>query len=147
VAFERIVTGLRFKHVSGPSGKNGFEYLGFRFDGRRVFVRDGTISRFYRKVSASCRREAFRHAQKHPDKIVDQLLESYNFTLLSQRFFRVKRCDLSSYDYGTWTFYSYLKRASARFADRGQPIMNQAQSFRDFMQSRFRVALEDALNA
>ena len=146
VAFNKNGASLQYSHVSGPSGKNGFEYLGFRYDGKQVYVRDGTISRLYRKVSVACRREAFFYAEKNPNKSVDQLVDSYNFTLLSQRFFKVKRCDLSSEDYGTWTFYSYLKRASARFGDRGNPIMKQARSFRGLMQSRFREALEDVRN-
>lgn len=35
VGFERSGDDLNFEHIRGPQGKNGFEYLGFRFDGKK----------------------------------------------------------------------------------------------------------------
>ena len=55
VRFRRQRSELEFEHVRGPQGKNGFEYLGFRFDGKLVYVRDSTISRLYRKVALSAK--------------------------------------------------------------------------------------------
>ncbi len=58
--FERTTSGLNFHHLKQhpeETAKNGFEYLGFRYDGRRVYVRDSTISRFYGKVAGAAKRD------------------------------------------------------------------------------------------
>ncbi len=47
---------LAFELIDGMQGRNGLEYLGFRFDGRRVYLRDSTLSGFYRKMGWKARR-------------------------------------------------------------------------------------------
>ena len=71
VRFTRAPDGLSFEHIRGPQGKNGLEYLGFRFDGRQVYVRDSTISRLYRKVARAAKGVARGFAAAHPDKSAD----------------------------------------------------------------------------
>lgn len=137
---------LKFKHIEGPQGKNGLEYLGFCFDGKRVRVRNSTISRFYRKVAIAARKEAFRHKQNSGLTDVQDLLDSFNFSLLSQRFTRVKRTAFLSDDVRTWTFWTYLKRAAKAFGDDGQEILKQASGYRRFVSLRVEQALIDALS-
>ncbi|MEM1005463.1 MAG: hypothetical protein AAGK26_08780, partial [Pseudomonadota bacterium] len=115
------VSLIRFQHVRGPQGKNGFEYLGFRFDGRRVYVRDSTISRLYRKVALSAKGVARGFANAHPKLNVSEILATFNYSDFSQHFSRVHPDELSPDGYGTWTFYSYPKRASETFGERGAP--------------------------
>ena len=50
IKYEPKIDGfLDYKFIDGSQGKNGLEYLGFRYDGKRVYLRDSTVSGFYRK--------------------------------------------------------------------------------------------------
>ncbi|MEM8590049.1 MAG: reverse transcriptase domain-containing protein [Pseudomonadota bacterium] len=137
--------GLIFEHVRGPQGKNGLEYLGFRFDGESVFVRDSTISRLYRKVALSAKAVARGFAAAHPDLNASEILSRFNYSEFSQRFSRVDPDALSPDDYGTWTFYSYLKRASEIFGSQGAPILPQARNFNRIMKERIATAMVRAV--
>lgn len=141
--FERTVGGLNFRHLKqhpDEAAKNGFEYLGFRYDGRQVYVRDSTISRFYGKVADAARRDGRRHVNNNPTMDVAALIGTFNFPLFSQRFSRVKKSNLTS-DYRSWTFYSYLKRSAGAFSPKGQPILGQARGFNEFMYERMKMAI------
>jgi len=143
IQFVRTEGGLNFEHIKqrcDEPAKNGFEYLGFRYDGRKVYIRDSTISRFYGKVSSGAKQAAAQHAQNHPTRRADELINNFNFSLFSQRFSKVKKEDLSS-DYKSWTFHSYLKRAVAAFGPKGDRIMGQARGFENFMRIRVTMAL------
>ena len=145
VRFCRSGKELAFEHLKGPQGKHGFEYLGFRFDGKSVYVRDSTISRLYRKVALSAKGVARGFANAHPDMNASEILASFNYSNFSQRFSRVHPDELSPDDYGTWTFYSYLKRASETFGDRGRPILPQARNFNKIMKERIAAAMVRAV--
>lgn len=145
VRYEKAAVGQEFEHLDGPQGANGLEYLGFRFDGKKVYVRDSTISRLYRKVAMSAKGVARGFANAHPDKDADEILASFNYSNFSQRFSRVHPDALSPDDYGTWTFYSYLKRASETFSKRGTPILPQARNFNTIMKRRIAEAMGRAV--
>jgi Reverse transcriptase (RNA-dependent DNA polymerase) len=145
VRFSRAGENLTFDHVKGPQGKNGFEYLGFRFDGKFVYVRDSTISRLYRKVALSAKGVARGFANAHPQLDASEILASFNYSEFSQRFSRVHPDELSPDDYGTWTFYSYLKRASETFGKMGTPILPQARNFKKIMKERIARAMVRAV--
>ena len=141
--FQRAPAGLQFQHLkqrSDEAAKNGFEYLGFRYDGRRVYVRDSTISRFYRKVAGAAKRDGRRHVENNPTLDAGALIGDFDFPLFSQRFSKVKKENLTS-DYRSWTFYSYLKRSAEAFGPKGDRILRQARGFDDFMRERVRLAI------
>ncbi|WP_160166767.1 reverse transcriptase domain-containing protein [Caenispirillum salinarum] len=143
VQFRRDGPSLRHEHIYGPQGRNGLEYLGFRYDGKRVYIRDSTISRLYRKVSIAAKREAARHVRDNKSLGLKELKDSFNYSLLSQRFARVQKEHLSS-DYRSWTFYTYLKRASATFGRKGNRILGQARRFDALMRLRVNAAIDKA---
>ena len=143
VGFRRQAEGLEYEHLEGPQGRGGFEYLGFRFDGKRVYVRESTISGVYRKIAGGAKSAANRHTAAHPNKNAKQLAESFNYSRFSQKYGRVDKYDPT--DYRKWTFYSYLKRASSTFGDRGDRILKQMQGFKGFMQDRVRAYIERAV--
>lgn len=145
VGFQKTDARLEFSHIRGLQGVNGFEYLGFRYDGRFVYVRDSTISRLYRKVSMTAKGIASGFAAAHPEMSAYDILNSYNYSNFSQRFSRVDDEKLSSDDYSTWTFYSYLKRASETFGQKGIKIMPQARNFKKFMRHRLSMAMVRAV--
>lgn len=146
VQFTRSSGVLDFQHIEGPQGKNGLEYLGFCFDGKQVRVRNSTISRFYRKVAIAAKKEAFQHAHNSKLNDAQKLLDSFNFSLLSQRFTRVKRTDFLSDDVRTWTFWTYLKRAAKAFGADGNEILKQASGYRTFVRKRVEQALIKAIS-
>lgn len=145
VRFYRDGTDLSYSHICGRQGKNGFEYLGFRFDGKKVYVRDSTLSRLYRKVSESAKGVARGFVYSHNDKNVSEILSAFNYSKFTQRFSRVHPDGLSPEDYGTWTFYSYLKRASEIFGPRGDRIMSQASNCKRIMKDRVDKAMRAAV--
>lgn len=141
--FCRTPVGLHFQHLPQhpeEPAKNGFEYLGFRYDGRRVYVRDSTISRFYSKVAGAAKRDARRHVENNPTLDAGELIGTFDFPLFSQRFSKVKKSNLTS-DYRSWTFYSYLKRSAEAFGPKGDRILRQSRGFDDFMRCRVRDAI------
>jgi hypothetical protein len=148
VGFVKKSDKLEFEHLGGPQGKNGFEYLGFRFDGTNVYLRDSTLSRLYRKVSASAKGVARSHALAPANKgqSAENIMKTFNFSNFSQRFSRVLPEKLVSDDYGTWTFYSYLKRSSKTFGTRGRFIIPQARNFNKIMKARIRDAMVKAVD-
>lgn len=147
VSFATKNDEVQFSHVRGPQGKNGFEYLGFRFDGAHVYLRDSTLSRLYRKVSSSAKGVARSHALAPLNKgrSANDIMKTFNFSNFSQRFSRVLPEKLLADDYGTWTFYSYLKRSSKTFGNRGQFIIPQARNFNKIMKARIREAMVKAV--
>ncbi|MEH6521187.1 reverse transcriptase domain-containing protein [Sulfitobacter sp.] len=147
VGFVRKNNELQFSHLRGPQGKNGFEYLGFRFDGVNVYLRDSTLSRLYRKVSSSAKGIARSHALApvNKEKSAEKIMSTFNFSNFSQRFSRVLPEKLLADDYGTWTFYSYLKRSSQTFGSRGRFIIPQARNFNKIMKARMAEAMVKAV--
>ncbi|SFJ23208.1 reverse transcriptase domain-containing protein [Albimonas pacifica] len=142
--FVRTPDGLQFQHLAqhpDEAAKNGFEYLGFRYDGCQVFVRDSTMSRFYGKVAVAAKRDARRHFEANPALDPATLVASFNYSLFSERFSRVKKSNLTG-DYRSWTFYSYLKRSARTFGPKGVRILHQARNFDDFMRLRVANAIE-----
>ena len=118
----------KFNHIRGAQGKNGLEYLGFRYDGIKVFIRDKTISSFYRKISCSVSSSVDKHISNNPGKNADELIKCFKYSDFYRRFLRVKKDDFISDDYKTWSFWTYLKRAEKIFGDRGSPIFEQVSN-------------------
>lgn len=112
-----------FTHICGR-GLNGLEYLGFRFDGRRVYLRDSTVSNLKRKMTYSARIRARRHKTRYSDRSKLDLIKSFNFDDLFQNFMRVEDFDKSK-SVKNWTFWTYASRASESFGDMGRPILKQ----------------------
>lgn len=112
-----------FEHVKG-SGKNGLEYLGFRFDGRFVYLRDSTLSNLRRKLTYSARINGASHRRRYSDRTPNELIETFNFDAFFQNFMRVEEFD-SSRSVKSWTFWTYARRAVDAFANRGAPIIKQ----------------------
>jgi hypothetical protein len=132
------------KLVDGTQGKNGLEYLGFRFDGRHAYIRDSTLSNLYRKVSRNAYREAHVLIRRYPGKTEAQLRSLYNIEDLVQRFGRAE--DYDGDDYRKWTFWTYAKRASAIFGPLGRPILKQLKKHRDHTKASFDYALTKILS-
>jgi hypothetical protein len=136
---------LSFNLINGKQGKNGLEYLGFRFDGRKVYLRDSTLSGFYRKVTFALRHEVRAFVARYPGKDIEFLLTNFKVEEFFSRFGRVEDFDLNS-DYQDWTFWTYARRAAEEFGRPGQPIYRQMRRYRSVVSERLRLEFVKALS-
>lgn len=113
----------RFAHICGK-GANGLEYLGFRFDGQKVFIRDSTLSNLKRKMTFSAKIKAQRHKSRYSNRSSVDLINSFNFDDLFQSFMKVEDFDKNR-SVKSWTFWTYARRASSSFGSMGRPILKQ----------------------
>jgi hypothetical protein len=139
--------GLNFRRVLGNSGqgKNGLEYLGFRFDGKNVYIRDSTLSNLWRKVTRKAMKEAVVAARRYPDKSSDEIRKLINYEKLVKEFGRVEDFEEKSDDVRSWTFWTYANRAQEVFGDLGKPIAGQLRRHKAVIKQKVRVALDRAV--
>jgi len=136
-------SSLCYRHVSGEGGRNGLEYLGFRFDGQNVFIRDKTLSSYYRKIAFYTRRSARAFVKRYPGKELAFLLDKYNIENLISKYGRVEDFDENS-DYHNWTFWSYTRRAADLFGTQGASIYQQMRGHRSIIRERVNYELQRA---
>ncbi len=122
--------------VYGSQGKNGLEYLGFRFDGARVYVRDSTRAGLNRKIVASSKRLALFYINTHPGLTLTQLQSSFNYNRVVMKFGRVMDFASNDNGYRRWTFWTYAVRARATFGKKGEPIMRQLNDYKSFVRRK-----------
>jgi len=125
-----------FRLVQGAQGKNGIEYLGFRFDGKKIFIRDSTLSNLYRKVAGSSRYAAISLVKRYPGRGYPFLESRFDYEKLIQNFGRVKDFGELGDDYRNWTFWTYARRAAKIFGPLGSPIHRQLRAFRENVRQR-----------
>jgi hypothetical protein len=135
-AFTKKGKAQGFKLVHGTQGKNGVEYLGFRFDGKKIFIRDSTLSNLYRKVAGSSRYAAISLVRRYPGKDHAFLESRFDYEKLIQNFGRVKDFGELSDDYRNWTFWTYARRSAKIFGPLGSPIHRQLRAFRENVKRR-----------
>jgi hypothetical protein len=129
--------------ISGK-GRNGLEYLGFRYDGRHVFLRDSTISNLYRKVASVARNHAGATIKRYPGKSYAELCSLFNFEQFTKRFGKVEGFEPTSTN-RTWTFWTYVVRAAEEFGPQGKKITRQVARLRRHSRIRVDHEIERAL--
>lgn len=131
--------------IVGHQGANGLEYLGFRYDGRRMFLRDSTLSNFQRKITKSAKRAAHFAAKRYPGKSAAEIFSVFNVNGFIQRYGRVEHFEEKADDVRNWTFWTYVTRAADELGALGRPIFRQLRRQRAVIASRIGEALEDAV--
>lgn len=126
---------LSYEYVEGEKGKNGLEYLGFRFDGKSIYLRDSTLSSFYRKITHSMRHEVQSFISRYPGKDIDFLVRNFNIEELTKKFGRVEDFD-SSKTCEDWTFWTYARRSSETFGKSGINIIRQIKRHKSIIKRR-----------
>lgn len=127
--------------VYGTQGKNGLEYLGFRFDGERVYIRDSTRAGLNRKIVAAARKLARIHANINPSMAIAELEQSFNHNFVITKFGRVDDFESNARGYRGWTFWTYAIRAHETFGAKGKPIIRQLRSHKMFIRRKANEAL------
>lgn len=136
--------GQQFVHIAGEQGKNGLEYLGFRYDGREVWLRDATVSRLYRKVSSSVRAAVGSLMKRYPGKDAAFLEAEFDYGSFFQRYGRVRDFDPKA-DVEDWTFWTYARKARVAFGRKGRPISMQLRRYKEIVRGRVHDRIADRL--
>lgn len=135
---------LNYRQISKGKVVNGVEYLGFRFDGQRIYLRDSTVSSLKRKISRVCKIYARKHYSLHPADSLASLLESFDYRVIEQQFGRVPNfephCDKTK-----WTFRTYAKKSVRCFGAQGRSIDKQLRGQKAFIRKRFEHHLRRAI--
>ena len=118
--------------VGKRRNSRGLEYLGFRFDGESIFIRNSTISNLRRRMRRSVRARARALVARYRGKDLNFLSEAFDVDLFLLRFGRVPDFELNR-DYKKWTFWTYAKRAAVTFGERGDGIYRQLSRNRDLV--------------
>lgn len=134
-----------FELVHGTQGKNGLEYLGFRYDGKKVYLRDSTIANLRRKVARAARRDASSCARRYPDKDFATLKSLFDYERLIKKFGRVENFGELHDEYKNWTFWTYAKRAAKVYGPIGNPILRQLRRHEALVRERANYELEKAV--
>jgi hypothetical protein len=132
--FKQLGNDQEFKRVFPKLGSNGLEYLGFRYDGRFVYLRDSTLSNLRRKMVRRARAAAIRHVIRYSDKDAATLKAMFNHDDLATKFRRVENFYEKVGDPREWTFWTYAKRASETFGGLGRPILRQLRGHRRLLE-------------
>jgi hypothetical protein len=121
---------VTFKLIQGAAGRNGLEYLGFRFDGKRTFVRDSTRSRLQRKLTFAVRGQvnALRHANPLAGRAA--LKAQFDPKVVLRQFHQVREFHTVAKSPTDWTFWTYVVRASGTFDQSADPIRRQFRRLR-----------------
>jgi hypothetical protein len=112
---------------------DGMEYLGFRFDGRKIYIRDRTLQGLYRKITLAARREASALAKRYPNRNETQLASNFDREAFIQKFGRVREFGEKQDDYRNWTFWTYSNRAATVFGPLGSTVRRQLRNYRDII--------------
>lgn len=114
-----------------PLGKsrNGLNYLGFRFDGKKIYLRDSTVSNFRRKIAKTINGKVRKLINRYPGKDAYFLKPLLKTDKIIEKFGRV-RCFDNHTDKKSWTFWTYVKRANKVFG-RDAAICKQIRRYRD----------------
>ena len=118
-----------------------FEYLGFRYDGRHMFIRDKTMSNLHRKIASACRATAIRQVKRYQGKPPHDILALTDIEKLIQAFGSVEEFHVKAADYRSWTFTTYAKRASKTLGALGKPIARQIKNLRSTIRRRLEYEL------
>jgi hypothetical protein len=143
--FDNVTSGSEMTQtctlVHGTQGKNGLEYLGFRFDGKRVYIRDSTRAGLNRKIVAASRKLARLHVKANPQKSISELENSFNYNYVMLKFGRVDDFAENTQGYRGWTFWTYALRAESVFGTKGKPILRQLSSYKVFVRRKVQEAI------
>jgi Reverse transcriptase (RNA-dependent DNA polymerase) len=136
--------GLLASRIDKPASTGGLEYLGFRFDGIRVYIRESTMSKFHRGIRLAARRRAIQLVRRYRGKTFDFLLHQFNISAFEARFGRVAEFE-RTLAHRKWTFRTYVKRCVEVFGPSGDNFFGQTRNHKRFLRDAASAALRTAL--
>lgn len=130
--YKNALGGLSYEVIKSgsPSAKRGLEYLGFRFDGKAIYIKDSTLSNLGRKSAYAARIAVRRHQKLYPSHTMEDLKLHINRVRFVKKFGRVENWSDASSDVTKWTFWTYIKRCEEVFSNEAQSIRRQFRNLR-----------------
>ena len=148
VCFSSGAEGLKYSIPSGYQNKNGLEYLGFRFDGSNVYLRDSTLANLHRKIAKALYHQCISHVKRYRDRGLDELIQTFNLNAFHEKFSRVEDFERYADEKRNWTFWTYARKATQIFGLRGRSIYAQLRNNRAHVErtlgEKMRIAKERA---
>ncbi|MEM7469430.1 MAG: hypothetical protein AAF387_21470 [Pseudomonadota bacterium] len=145
--FTSAISGnLEYEWLDGKQGKNGLEYLGFRFDGKRVYLRDSTLTNFQRKITNYAKVEAYCYLKRFRGKTQDWMTKRFQKYMpeFENAFGRVTEFETKT-SKKDWTFWTYVTRSVSTFEDFDCRIFAQVRGYRSKVRRVFESVLEKQL--
>lgn len=136
--------GLNFTHIYGPASINGLEYLGFQYDGRKIQLKNSTLSNAWRKMKRRSHGWAKRFVRRYRLKGEKWILSNADLigeTSKVLRVFRGAKVD----DYSKLTFRNYVDRCTGCFKDYENNFQPQIKKYKRVCHKQFSLALNKAL--
>jgi hypothetical protein len=146
VKFRKTGARQTCQWIHGGRRTNGLEYLGFRFDGTSIYLRDSTLSNLNRKITRSLRAIAHGIVARYPGKDKVFLISRFNLDKFMQHFGRVEDFE-ENRDYRKWTFWTYARRAGEVMGPLARPIFGQLSRHRDYVKHWTERELKLAIRA
>ncbi|MFC5865391.1 reverse transcriptase domain-containing protein [Acidicapsa dinghuensis] len=120
------------ENIGPTKGAHGLEYLGFRYDGKRIFLRNSTHSGFRRRITRVSERMAKNHFLFNSNLGTRQLIDSFNYDVLYKKFGRVANIYFEEREYTSWTFWTYIQRSVKILGKMSSPILHQVNNYKSF---------------
>ena len=114
--------------IYGKSG--GLRYLGFRYDGSKVYLRDQTISNLWRKSAKIAKRVSVQAVSRYPGNDAPQIIARLNVGRILEKTGKVEDFLEKEHQFNSWTFWTYAKRADETFRQFGSGIVKQLTKHR-----------------
>ena len=128
----------------GTAGRNGLEYLGFRFDGQKIFIRDSTRSRLQRKMTFAIRAAVRNLCTNNPGMGAAALKRHFDENAVLHNFYKVRDFETHATKPAEWTFWTYIVRARRAFGEDGRAIERQVRNFRRSIRRKADRLIDDS---
>jgi hypothetical protein len=143
---------LRIRQTKPPSVSDGLEYLGYRFDGRKIFIRSSTLSRLHRKIIYSIRWHVKQLLASNENANLKELIARLNVDLIHGRFGRrpnpMKDTKNNNHNQKNntpnGTFFSYAKLSNEDHKVFGSGSISQLRKLKKFIHRRAELELIEA---
>ncbi|MER0237617.1 hypothetical protein [Fulvimarina sp. MAC8] len=121
--------GISFQRAAGKSCANGLEYLGFRFDGRSVHIKDATLANAWRKLKRRSYGRAKRFVKQFRLKGDAWIVENYPIEKVETELLQEVSYS-QDIGYERWTFLKYISRSREVFSEYQSTFSTQTSRYR-----------------
>ena len=138
---------LSEEYDRGRTGINGFDYLGFRYDGSSIYLRDSTYSNLRRKIKTRCRIVVRKFVRERPTLSKSQLTALFVMEKkrLQEAFGKVRNFESGHVNPQQWTFTTYSKKISDILDPKLNKVRRQLRGLTKIIDSEADSAFADVL--
>lgn len=127
-------------HNVDSEKKSDIQYLGFRFDGENIYIKNSTISNLWRKTSKSANIFALKTIKKNPNKTLLDIKSNINVHDFIKKYSRVE--DFDKGNIKSWNFYTYVNRAIKIMGKDSLKIQSQMKNHRKVIRQKLESSID-----